>query len=316
MLLRSHQSSAVEQLHNKLLNYNANEENISIIESDDIARTLVLQLIDSIRRVDYIEALKKRSISKSRLDPLNSAFDPLRAAIYYFNNDEIDEAAWLVFLFTHFGKNPDSGFRLCADIYGAYGERDIWSWNEISSNPMAFEQWYKSCYPKMISDGVVRKFGNHRKYESLKPNAARSLARVFNSYVSWVGSSHYAKFDEAKHLANKVEIDFFEFLYRSVQSVSSIGRTGAFDYLTMLSKIGIIDAVPKKLYLQGSTGPIQGTRLLYGVNQTMNWKNEVFEEKLSELGDALELGKFKMQILEDALCNWQKNTSSYKYFRG
>lgn len=316
MLLRNNETDTAQKLHKKLIDYNTQEEKISIIESEEVRNTLVLQLIDSVRRVDYIEMLKCRPISKDRLDPLKTAFDPIRAAIYYFKNDNIDEASWLVFLFTHFGKNPDSGFKLCADIYGSYGEREIWSWNKINSGIEAFDQWYQACYPKMISDGETRKFGNHRKYESLKPNSNRSLTKVFSSYVTWVGSSHDAKFCEAQHLAAEKKLDLFEYLYRSVLSVKSFGRTGAFDYLTMLAKIGIIDAAPKKLYLDGSTGPIQGARILYGENYTMDWTKQIFEEKLFELGDALELGKFKMQILEDALCNWQKNTTSYKYFRG
>ncbi|MFY8299459.1 hypothetical protein AAEU28_11870 [Pseudoalteromonas sp. SS15] len=316
MLLRSTQSEIRKKFHERLLSYNNDEENIRIIEAEDVRNTLVTQLIDSVRRVDYIEMLKNRPVSQERLDPISPMFDPLRAAIYHFNNDNIDEASWLIFLFTHFGKNPDTGYKLCADIYGAYGEREIWSWDTIIKGTSEFEDWYRACYPKMINDGEVRKFGNHRKYESLKPNARRSLAKVFSSYISWVGKSHMAKFSEAEFIAKESEITLFEYLYRSVQSVLSIGRTGAFDYLTMLAKVGIINASPDKLYLQGSTGPIQGAKLLYGENFTVNWNSQTFEEKLSLFGDVLELGRFKMQILEDALCNWQKSPARYKYFRG
>jgi hypothetical protein len=61
--------------------------------------------------------------------------------------------------------------------------------------------------------------------------------------------------------------------------------------------------------MHGSTGPVQGARLLFG-----NHENPVnLDRWLVELDAELQVG---MQVLEDALCNWQKSPERFKPFRG
>src|SRR6185437_15972793 len=74
--------------------------------ADPAARTtLVKQMIASIRRLDYSRIVSTRDISPGRADPTSPLFDPEKAAVFHFRAGQIDEAFWLVFLITHFGKN-------------------------------------------------------------------------------------------------------------------------------------------------------------------------------------------------------------------
>ena len=95
-----------------------------------------------------------------------------------------------------------------------------------------------------------------------------------------------------------------------MEVVASFGRVARFDYLTMIGKLGIADISPGSTYLSGSTGPLLGARLLFG-NSTLS--HSVLNSYLNDLGMHINVG---MQVLEDALCNWQKSPDVFKPFRG
>ena len=102
----------------------------------------------------------------------------------------------------------------------------------------------------------------------------------------------------------------FDRLYRSMAaSVLRFGRLARFDYLTMLSKLGLAQVEPGSTYMDGSTGPLRGARLLFGGN----YSAPSLDEWLAELDREFQVG---MQVLEDALCNWQKSPTVLKSFRG
>jgi len=67
------------------------------------------------------------------------------------------------------------------DVYGRLGA-GIWDWNTISRNPESFASWLAANW-----QSVRGKFGNHRKYESLRPSSNRSVAQVVDSYLAWIG---------------------------------------------------------------------------------------------------------------------------------
>jgi hypothetical protein len=286
--------------------------------NDNYTKIFAEQIVDSIRRIEYMATIGKRDISVDRLNPLSKEFDPLKAALYYKRNDNVDEAFWLVFLATHFGKSEKSGWLLCADIYGALGEREPWTWQNITSNFDEFIAWYRNASNTLINDSIVRRFSNHRKYESLRNNANRSIPRVFGSYVNWIGghNSHIAKLEESKQTVMNDNEKLFDLLYTSAcKNLVSFSRLAVFDLLTMQSKMGLIVTYPQKAYLKGSTGPILGTNLLFFNTLTKSNPN-FLEGYLSDLAAHLNLGVFAMQILEDSICNWQKSPCRYRHFKG
>ena len=105
----------------------------------------------------------------------------------------------------------------------------------------------------------------------------------------------------------------FDHLYRSMGSVMSFGRTAKFDYLSMVGKLGLAPIEPGSTYLTGATGPLSGARLLFGGSKTSALNRSELDTWLIQLGADLSVG---MQVLEDALCNWQKSPAKFIPFRG
>jgi len=278
----------------------------------------VRQLIDSIRRIKYVITIRNQGVKDTRADPTSSSFDPLQASIVFKKKGMIDEAFWLAFLSVHFGKSINTGWRLAQDIYGALGDQYIWNWKHISQNPERFKKWLASNYTRLKEDGISRQFGNHRKYETLKPESNRCTSLVFESYVAWIGPSrnHEAIIQKSKDEAGSDPRAMFQYLYNSMSNVISFGRTAKFDYLTMLAKLGLALIEPGSTFMHGSTGPARGARLLFGGNIKAKIKCKTLEEQLLSLETELSVGDVGMQVLEDALCNWQKNPTKYVHFQG
>src|SRR5258708_32589044 len=101
----------------------------------------------------------------------------------------------------------------------------------------------------------------------------------------------------------------FDNLYQSIESVSCFGRTARFDYLPMVGKLRLAAIDPPSTYMAGATGPVRGARLLFGSNENAT----TLDRWLAELDTQLNVG---MQVLEDALCNWQKSPEVFTPFRG
>ncbi|MES1189479.1 MAG: hypothetical protein ABUS47_00235 [Steroidobacter sp.] len=273
---------------------------------------LVQQLIDSIRRIRFVTILRERSVDAVCADPNSDAFDPIKGASYLFRQGCLNEACWLSFLAIHFGKNKKSKWSLIKSVYGGLGDQ-VWSWEVVTNRFDAFDKWLSANYSRFVGA-----YGNHRKYESVRPDAERSPAKIFGSYIDWVGCGHdhSARFQVACQTANNDPIESFDILYRSLGTVVSFGRTTRFDYLTMIGKLGLANIVPGKTYLDGATGPKKAAKLLFGENANNRFSIQDLDKKLAMLHAALPLGVMGMQVLEDALCNWQKAPDRYALFKG
>ncbi|MBK7538332.1 MAG: hypothetical protein IPI49_23805 [Myxococcales bacterium] len=280
------------------------------IQSPDRRDSLIAQLADSVRRIEYVAKLRTLNISQSRDDADSHHFDPLLSAIRHVAVGNINEAYWLVFLFVHFGRHRTAGWRLARDVYAGTGAGKRWTWANVSKNPGAFVKWLAAARLRWAVDGVRRHFGNHRKYESLKTTGA-----VIESYVEWMESSGGPLGLIAANGGGPGATPglLFDALYRSMDAVHRFGRTAKFDFLTMIGKLGLADISPSKAYLVGATGPLKGSRLLFANSPKANLKANDLEKRLVDLGAALGVGQ---QVLEDGLCNWQKSPSSYRPFRG
>jgi hypothetical protein len=258
--------------------------------------------------------IRGKDLSTLRADPSNELFDPLKAAVLRQRQGQIDEAFWLVFIFVHFGRNLRTGWRLARDVYGSLGGPTHWDWARTSANPGAFREWLAAQQATLQGgDGIARYFGNHRKYESIDAHSPRGTGAAVESYVKWVAPprTHQMLMKEAEEKGNGDRRETFSYLYRSMNKVDRFGRTGKFDYLTMVGKLGLAAIEPGSTYMQGATGPREGARLLFGKRAT----TAALDEWLIELEAYLGLD-FGMQVLEDALCNWQKSPGKFVPFRG
>jgi hypothetical protein len=250
------------------------------------------------------------------MNPATSFFDPLRAAVLHNNQGHTDEAWWLVFLATHFGKHEKDGWRLTRDIYGKLSQGGIWDWAAVSQNQSTFQAWLETHEHTLLGgDGISRRFSNHRKYESLKASSASGTGQIISSYILWIAPprTHSEMIRQLHRTVGQDPKTVFKALFNSMNVVKRFGRLGKFDFLAMLGKLGIAPIEPGSAFLKNSTGPLAGARLLFGGSQNAKLSANILEAKVLEFGNHIGLGA---QILEDGLCNWQKSPEVYVRFRG
>lgn len=274
---------------------------------------LAAQLVDSIKRVQYAITIGQRHIQGTSVaDATLSSFNPITAAIWYHQQSNLDEACWLVFLVTHFGKSRH-GWSLLRAVYSDLGSGTPWMWPRISTDLPGFRQWLSANEATLRQTGS---FGNHRKYESLvPPGTAAGTADTVAGYVSWVNAAggHAALLAGVQTQAAGSTRQTFEDLYKQLAAVPRFGRTSRFDYLCMLGKLGLAPLEPGSAYLNQATGPLRGARLLFGGNTGASLSTRALTADLRQLETYLGL-PFGFQVLEDALCNWQKNPVAYVHF--
>lgn len=242
-------------------------------------------------------------------------FDPVRAAVLRDRQACIEEAFWLVFLSVHFGKHPRTGWGYAREVYGRLGGSARWDWARVGSDPSEFRCWLAAHQDELKGNGG---FGNHRKYQSLDAQSPRGTGVAVESYVRWVDPprTHSELMNKACQLADGNPREAFDHLYASMSAVATFGRTAKFDYLCMVSKLGLAPIEPGSAYIKNSTGPIDGARILFGNSKTAALSPSELDKWLVDLESYLDVGKVGMQVLEDALCNWQKSPSIFRPFRG
>jgi hypothetical protein len=185
-----------------------------------------------------------------------------------------------------------------------------WTWENVSQDVSIFRSWLDR-HQQELSDGPGG-FGNHRKYESLAGLSDQGTGAVVDSYVEWVcgfGSHDVLVNDLAGATAGDPS-SAFEWLASSVKkAVVRFGRTASFDYVNLLSWMGLVPAVAGICHIAGSTGPRRGTELMFGAGESV----ADYEESLADLCEGLDV---PFDVMEDALCNWQKSPDVFKPFRG
>lgn len=283
------------------------------IGSDEALESLLEQLVESDRRSRYVRRWVTADIDDSRKDPCGGRFDPLKAAVLLDREGDRDEAFWMVFLFVHFGRHRKTHWRYAASVYGALCEGAPWTWRKVQANPGEFRSWLDGAATRIRAGGGG--FGNHRKYESLSGSSPGGTGAAVESYVDWVGKtgSHDAKIAEVVSSTGGDAKQTFSVLYKSMDAIVRFGRTASFDYLTTVSRLQLADIVPDKAHLVGATGPLKGARLLFGNPTRSESGAAVLDARLQDLQPYLGVG---FDVMEDALCNWQKSPDVFRPFRG
>jgi hypothetical protein len=268
---------------------------------------LTMQFIASLRREDYYRCVQTKPVSARRADPNDLSFDAERAVAFHMQQGNADEAGWLIFLMTHFARRSDTRWLRLQDVYGQLGN-GIWDWPAVTANPAAFYQWLAANW-----QNIRGAFGNHRKYESLRPTANRPMAQAVADYLAWIGpNGHRAFFADAVRTAGNNPYTIFDHLYSTLKIVS-FGRLAKFDYLSLIGRYNLAPIAAGLAYLDGATGPGRGVRLLFDGNPTSATSNVTLQEKLDGLDAKLNVG---MEVMEDALCNWQKSPRRFVHYKG
>jgi len=271
---------------------------------------LIAQLIDSLRRTEYLRVVSIRAKSSSLHTPYSGSFDPFGGAAVLHKAGRTDDAYWLIYLATHFGKHKDDGWNLTEDFYGRFGQEGVWDWNAASQEPLAISRWLDVVYPDVTRAGRSRRFGNHRKFETLKPGP-KGTGHALETYICWIAQygSHQALITHAHNSVGQNPKEVYAYLYKELDRVVKLGRLGKFDLLCNLSNLQVAPISPDQAYIAESTGPKAGAKALFG--QELGIGN--LENACAKLAEHLEVSP---QVIEDALCNWQKSPERYVYFRG
>ena len=298
-------------LARRLIAFSETRHNLLGIQETQRRDAFVEQVIESLRRVRYVAAIRERDVSDRRTDPNDASFDPLKAAIVFHDRGSIEEAFWMVFFFVHFGTHKRGGWRFAREIYGRLGDGGKWDWATTSADPEGFRAWLGVNEPRIRRPGVPGGFGNHRKYESLNAWGNNGTGATFATYIKWIRPprTHMELFEQVLEEADRHPREGFRQLYRSMNGIARFGRVARFDYLATVANLGLANIEPDSTHLEGSTGPLKGARLLFEDGETTGQ----LETWLVELGGHLGVG---MQVLEDALCNWQKSPDVFVPFRG
>jgi len=254
------------------------------------------------------ESQKKRGILRrgrfhGSADPLHCTFHPLCCVVDNFQRGSLDEALWVAFLCVHLGWDGTSKTRETTQrFYSRFGQ-GLWDWQTVARAPTSVRDWMRGN-PRRLRE---LRFGNHRKYESHKPDGEIGTPAVIESFVRWAAEhgngSPYEAFRSFVEQAEGPE-EAFDHLFSALR-IRRFGRTAKFDFLCLLGNLGILRVAPGHPYLRGATGPRAGALLL---------KTGVKEGKLTaDIVDSVRelqavLG-VPAECLEDALCNWQKRGS-------
>lgn len=296
-----------QRIANALADHSKNVRTLAGINNSAALGAVATQFIASLRREDYYRRVQDKAVASEKANPNSGRFDAERAVAYHLQQGSIEEAAWLVFLMTHFARPADSGWLRLQQIYGALGST-VWDWATVREDPDAMSEWLSKNWTK-----IGGKFGNHRKYESLRPDADRSFSTVLKSYLNWIGPDGHERFFSAvvKDTGNDPST-IFDALYKDL-AVTSFGRLAKFDYLSLIGRYGIAPIKAGSAYLAGATGPAAGARLLFLGSRTAHGSVDQLQAWLDELDSSLHVG---MIVMEDALCNWQKSPEVFVHYKG
>jgi hypothetical protein len=246
-------------------------------------------------------ALRMKKFS-GHSDDSKRGFHPLLAIVEDFEKSERDEAIWLAFLCIHFGwvnqdGKPSDTVRL---FYGKFG-KGKWDWSTVVRSPARVREWMIKLSKAQLGQ---LGFENHRKYETNNPRSATGTAAVISSFVAWVAQngngSPWKAFDSVTKMTSTPE-KAFDCLYETLK-VKRFGRTARFDLLCLLGNLDILDVSPAHCYLRNATGPKAGALLLV-TGKKKGPLTRGIEKTIRQLQCYLGVS---VQVLEDALCNWQK----------
>ncbi|MEQ8443865.1 MAG: hypothetical protein RIM33_07280 [Alphaproteobacteria bacterium] len=275
---------------------------------------LCKQIIASLRRIEWVLQVKSGDISPDRCDPHSPIFDPLRAAAYYGQLGHYDQAVWMTFIQTHFGKNERFGWKLAANVYGSFGAGPVWTFEYYGAHRAEFERMLRRNALNLADKRTSGSFSNHRKFQGRKPD---HIARTFSTFYDW--QTEFGSLDrrirEIHRNSGQEPTSTFDALYRSIGAVYGFGsgRLGRFDLLCMLGKLELAPIVPGSVYLANATGPYQGAKLLFCGSQGPTLTRTQLQSRMHLLDDYLRIGK---QAIEDSICNWQKSPRRFVNYRG
>ncbi len=267
--------------------------------SGPIIETLSKQTIDSIRRVE---------IYKTYLQRANNA-EKNRHSYYSTNNPftlaqrsslSLETRIWCVYVATYFGKSNASKWTLFnRSVFRP--DKSLISFEDIIENR---EQYFDYLRDLNLFEGS--NYSNHRKYTKKSLDGSKGVLNSFDFLIDGIGQFRF------------VSPTSFDTTYRNALAIPNFGRMAAFDFTSSLCKCGLNVQEPESMYHKYSTGPLAALKeilKLAGIRNPPQSLQVDFGRDLLEWFSTHSSIYMIAQVLEDAICNWQKSPRSYgRYF--
>ncbi len=261
---------------------------------------LAQQTKDSISRIQIYKAYKRRALNADE-NGLSYYQSYVPFVLSQRSSIKSKEKVWLLFLATYFGKSNSSKWELFKR--SAFdNSKNLISYSSIEGdrekyfNHLRSFDFYKNA-----------NYSNHRKFIAKKLDGDKGFIRSANFLMDNIEDyifDHPEKFD---------------IVYNSALKIPNFGRMGAFDFTSSLCKCACNVLEPTDLYLKNSTGPLIGIGELLKIGEI---ENQSKKDKV-KLGNDLLVWFIAntnifmcAQVLEDAICNWQKSPAKYKKYFG
>ena len=303
---------SAETVRKRLAKY-LKSENITLkgINVPDARVALVNQIVCSYRMVKKCQSIVTETLDPEMLDINNINFDPRKKAVAFMKNNEIDEAVWLIFLQTAFGKHEPGknekkgdGWQLLKSVYGSFRGEQVWTFKRFRSNSDEFysilnEKWEPS------------KVGRNARHRIRVPKNPAAICKILKSFLKFQPFESFTdKLESVYEKVGRNPKKVFDELYNDCYVIHYFGRLACFDFLVMLGHLEIIAIDPGSVYLRGATGPLKGANLLFHNDKTIECsvrELKDLEDKVNKLDCFLKIGK---HALEDSLCIWQEHVKS------
>lgn len=260
---------------------------------------LARQTNDSIRRIEIYDTYKKRATQAT-----NKKLDFNHTSIPFVLAQRPDlshiNKLWILYTATYFGRSNKSKWELFKRAtFRTNGS--IMLFEDIEKTP---EKYFKYLSSFDFFDGCS--YSNHRKFTAKRLTGDKG---VFQSMEYLVKNSNQYSVEK--------KMDFHS-MYKLAQKIPNFGRLAAFDFSSTLVKCGLNIEEPQSMYAENSTGPLDGLGLLLRVTKNDSSYNAKIKLSSDLMNWFIENTRIFMtgQVLEDAICNWQKNTSSFVRYSG
>jgi len=270
----------------------------SKIDADKL-NILARQTHDSIRRIDIYESYKKRAFKA-----VNEKQNFIDTSIPFVLAQRADlsqiNKVWVLYIATYFGKSSISKWELF-NRATFDKKRSIMLFENIQKDLSKYINYLSSFN---FFDGCT--YSNHRKFTAKRLTGEKG---VFGSM------EYFVKNIDQYSVENKMD---FHTMYKLAEKIPNFGRLAAFDFSSSLVKCGLNIEEPQSMYAEHSTGPLDAIDLLVRLTNQKYSRNDKFKlcsdlmRWFQENSNIFMIG----QVLEDALCNWNKNTSKYIKYRG
>ncbi|WP_114751871.1 alpha-glutamyl/putrescinyl thymine pyrophosphorylase clade 3 protein [Pleomorphovibrio marinus] len=257
------------------------------------------QTFDSIRRVQIYETYRLRA---QRAVQVKETFIHTSNPFVLAQRSDlsISNRTWIVYLATYFGKSNKSHW----ELFNRASFRQDQTLIKIEEILAELDNYFNYLLSFEFFEGCS--FSNHRKYTAKKLTGYKGLFRSMEYFVNHINS-----------YSPDNEIEFHD-MYLTSQKIPNFGRLGGFDFTSALVKCRLNVKEPMSMYANHSTGPLDGLKLLLKFTNNNTSKASQIQLSLDLMDWFINNSKIFMagQVLEDAICNWQKNTSRYIRYTG